>query len=197
MNSFDQYIYNFIVSIFSISNTKTILFFKLATTLGSTIVICTVIFSLFLLFKDKKYFFHVAIASFLGVILESLLKIIIKKPRPTEFWPLTSETTYSFPSGHSFMSMLVFGMIIYFIIKEVKNKKIRYLSVSIFSLIIFIVGLSRIYLGVHYPTDVVGGYILALIYLIAYIKLVIERKDRKDKKLKKGLNKSKQKQKSL
>lgn len=192
MNRFDQLIYNFVIGIFKVFDTKTVLFFKMVTTLGSTIVICTIIFSLFLLFKKKKYFLHTGIACLLGVIIESILKIIIKKPRPTdEFWPLTNETTYSFPSGHSFMSMVLYGMLIYFVCKEVKNKKLRYFAVCIFSLIIFLVGLSRIYLGVHYATDVVGGYILGLVFLVLYIKLVIEKNDRKEKKIKSGLKKSK------
>ena len=138
MNAFDQNVYNFITNIFNVFNPKTVLVFKLLTTLGSTIVIVTIIFSLFVLFKNKKYFFHTGIACLIGMIIENILKILIKKPRPTEFWPLSYEKTYSFPSGHAFMSMVLFGMFIYFINKDVKNKKIRYVGTCIFSLLILI-----------------------------------------------------------
>ena len=179
---FDSAVYNFITNIFIVTDYRWVFFFKMATTLGSSIVVCTIIFSLLILFKDKKYFLHTGLACLIGILFESLLKIIIKRPRPTEFWPLASESTYSFPSGHSFIVMVLFGMLIYFTYKEIKNKKIQYLLTGIFSIIILLVGVSRIFLGIHYPTDVVGGYIIGLVFLICYIKLVIEHKDNKNKK---------------
>ena len=179
---FDSAVYNFITNIFIVTDYRWVFFFKMATTLGSSIVVCTIIFSLLILFKDKKYFLHTGLACLIGILFESLLKIIIKRPRPTEFWPLASESTYSFPSGHSFIVMVLFGMLIYFTYKEIKNKKIQYLLTGIFSIIILLVGVSRIFLGIHYPTDVVGGYIIGLVFLICYIKLVIEHKDNKNEK---------------
>ena len=179
---FDSAVYNFITNIFIVTDYRWVFFFKMATTLGSSIVVCTIIFSLLILFEDKKYFLHTGLACLIGILFESLLKIIIKRPRPTEFWPLASESTYSFPSGHSFIVMVLFGMLIYFTYKEIKNKKIQYLLTGIFSIIILLVGVSRIFLGIHYPTDVVGGYIIGLVFLICYIKLVIEHKDNKNEK---------------
>ena len=182
MALFDSAVYTFITNIFIVTDYRWVFFFKMATTLGSSIVVCTIIFSLLILFKDKKYFLHTGLACLIGILFESLLKILIKRPRPTEFWPLASESTYSFPSGHSFIVMVLFGMLIYFTYKEIKNKKIQYLLTGIFSIIILLVGVSRIFLGIHYPTDVVGGYIIGLVFLICYIKLVIEHKDNKNKK---------------
>lgn len=179
---FDSAVYNFITNIFIVTDYRWVFFFKMATTLGSSIVVCTIIFSLLILFKDKKYFLHTGLACLIGILFESLLKIIIKRPRPTEFWPLASASTYSFPSGHSFIVMVLFGMLIYFTYKEIKNKKIQYLLTGIFSIIILLVGVSRIFLGIHYPTDVIGGYVIGLVFLICYIKLVIEHKDNKNKK---------------
>lgn len=191
---FDAPVYKLITTLLNVLDPTTILIMKFITTLGSSIVICTVIFSLFVLLKDKKYFWYTAIACLVGSAFEHILKIIIRRPRPEEFWPLTVEKTYSFPSGHTFMSVVLYGLLIYYINKNVKSKKLRYLGTCIFSLIIFLVAVSRLYLGVHYATDVVGGLILGTIYLIAFIILVIERKERKDKKLKKGLEKSREKQ---
>ena len=191
---FDAPVYKLITTLLNVLDPTTILIMKFITTLGSAIVICTVIFSLFILFKDKKYFFHAGVSCLIGCISENILKLLVRRPRPEEFWPLTVEKTYSFPSGHTFMSVVLYGIIIYFINKDVKSKKLRYLGTCIFSLIIFLVAVSRLYLGVHYATDVAGGLILGLLFLIAYIKLFVERQERKDKKIEKGLKKSKDKQ---
>lgn len=191
---FDAAVYKLITSILNVLDSKTILAMKFITTLGSSIVILTVILSLFILFKDKKYCWYAAMGCLFGVIIENVLKLIVRRPRPEEFWPLTVENTYSFPSGHTFMSVVLYGLLIYFINKEVKSKKLRYIGTCIFSLIIFLVAVSRIYLGVHYATDVVGGLILGLLYLVLYIKLIIERTERKDKKIKKDIKKSVKKQ---
>ena len=83
------------------------------------------------------------------------------------------EKSYSFPSGHSMISVLFFGSIIYLVNKyNVKHKKLITFSLSTF---ILLVGISRIYLGVHYLTDVVGGYLLGLVVLFLIIH-ILERK---------------------
>ena len=83
------------------------------------------------------------------------------------------EKSYSFPSGHSMISVLFFGSIIYLVNKyNVKHKKLITFSLSTF---VLLVGISRIYLGVHYLTDVVGGYLLGFIVLFLIIHL-FERK---------------------
>lgn len=69
------------------------------------------------------------------------------------------------------MSTIFYGLIIYYVCKYIKNKKLRYALVSLLSLIVVMIGISRIYLGVHYATDVVAAYIFGIVYLIVYIKL--------------------------
>lgn len=193
---FDAAVYKLITSILNVLDSKTILAMKFITTLGSSIVILTVILSLFILFKDKKYCWYTAMGCLFGAIIENVIKLIVRRPRPEEFWPLTVEKTYSFPSGHTFMSVVLYGLLIYFINKEVKSKKIRYIGTCLFSLIIFLVSVSRLYLGVHYATDVLGGLVLGLIYLIIYIKFIIEQSERRDKKINKDVKKSIKKQKT-
>ena len=94
---------------------------------------------------------------------------------------MTVERSYSFPSGHSMSSMIFYGLIIYYICKNMKNKKLKSFLVMLLSSIIFFIGLSRIYLGVHYATDVVGGYVFGLLYLVVFIKILnkIEGKNKK------------------
>ena len=175
MTSFDLSIYQFIMSIFKPTSAMTLIM-KLITTLGSTIVIITGIACVAILIKNKKYFFIFAMSCLFGTILNNLLKIIIRRPRPSETMLLTSESSYSFPSGHTMISTIFYGLIIYYIIKKINNKKLKNFLVGFLSLVIFFVGISRIYLGVHYATDVIAGFIIGLIYLIGFIKFLKKKK---------------------
>ncbi len=86
---------------------------------------------------------------------------------------------YSLPSGHSMVSLAFYGLIIYFIYKNIENKHIKWTLIAVLSLLIVFIGISRIYLGVHYTSDVLAGFLLAIPYLIIYIstfnKIVMER----------------------
>lgn len=175
---FDLPVYQFIMSILW-PNNQLIFIMKMITTLGSTLVISTGILCVAILIKDKKYFKIFLFANVIGVILNSILKLLIHRPRPTNTLLLAVETSYSFPSGHSIMSMIFYGLLIYYVIKFVNKKWLKTFLVATLSLIIFSVGLSRIYLGIHYATDVVGAYLLGIIYLIIFIKLLNKYQNKK------------------
>ena len=168
---FDLPVYQLIMFIFGTSKFMTF-FMKLITTLGSVLVIITGILCVGILIKDKKYFKVFILATLIGVILNNLIKIIVKRPRPSQTLPLSFESSYSFPSGHSMMSTVFYGLIIYFVFKNIQNRKLKVFLSSLLSIIIILVGISRIYLGVHYSTDVLGGFILGIIYLFVFIKLL-------------------------
>lgn len=168
---FDLPVYNFITAILGHS-LSTIMIMKLITTLGSTLVIVSGICSVAILFKNKKYFKIFVVANLIGAILNNLLKLLFRRPRPTTTMVLTAESSYSFPSGHSMMSMIFYGLIIYYVVTLVNKKALRNILVLLLSLIILSVGVSRIYLGVHYATDVVGGFLIGAIYLVCFIKLM-------------------------
>ena len=124
--------------------------------------------TLFILIKNKKIGLSIFSNLVIITILNQLLKRILQRPRPTEY-RIIEETGYSFPSGHSMVSMAFYGYLIYLIYKYVKNKYIKWISIVLLSILICSIGVSRIYLGVHYTSDVLGGFFISISYLIIYI----------------------------
>jgi len=99
-----------------------------------------------------------------------LLKHIVQRPRP-DGYRLIAESGYSFPSGHSMTSTAFYGLIIYFICTNIKNKKIRYTLCTLLSILIILIGFSRVYLGVHYASDVIAGALVSIVYLICFVTI--------------------------
>jgi undecaprenyl-diphosphatase len=104
-------------------------------------------------------------------VLNILLKNIIQRPRPDGF-RLVAESGYSFPSGHSMISMAFFGLVIWMVWHYHKDDVMRYVWCAVFGLIIALVGISRIYLGVHYASDVIAGFCVSIIWLVFYTKII-------------------------
>ena len=144
---------------------------KFITNFGGAIFIAVVAIFLAIIIKNKKI--GISIITNLVIItgLNQLFKIILQRPRPTEY-RIIQETGYSFPSGHSMISMAFYGYLIYLIYKHVKNKYIRWISISLLSILICLIGISRIYFGVHYTSDVLGGFLISISYLVIYISAV-------------------------
>lgn len=159
-----------LVSTFLISDFATPIA-KFITNFGGAIILIGLAFTLFIFIKNKKT--GVSIISNLAIItvLNQLLKRIVQRPRPTEF-RIVEESGYSFPSGHSMVSMAFYGYLIYLIYKYVKNKYLKWISIILLSILICSIGISRIYLGVHYTSDVLGGFFISISYLIIYISAV-------------------------
>ena len=144
---------------------------KIITFLASTTFFIGLSILLFILIKNKKIGLSIIINLSLSALINFILKNIVQRPRPIGH-RLIKETGFSLPSGHSMVSMAFYGFLIYLICKGIKNKKVKISLITFLSLLILLVGISRIYLGVHYTTDVLAGYLLGLIYLILYIKAV-------------------------
>lgn len=107
-----------------------------------------------------------------AVGLNFILKEIVQRPRPEGF-RLVAESGYSFPSGHSMVSMAFYGLLVWMIWHYEKNKILRVLFAGGFSLIIVFVGISRIYLGVHYASDVLAGFAVSLVWIMVYTRVVV------------------------
>ena len=141
------------------------------TNLGGAIFLVVLTILLFILIKNKKIGLSIFSNFVIITILNQLLKRILQRPRPTEY-RIIEETGYSFPSGHSMVSMAFYGYLIYLIYKYVKNKYIKWTFIVLLSALICSIGISRIYLGVHYTSDVLGGFLISISYLIIYISAI-------------------------
>ena len=144
---------------------------KFITNFGGAIFLSIATIALLLLIKNKKIGLSIFSNIVIITILNQLLKRILQRPRPTEF-RIVEETGYSFPSGHSMVSMAFYGYLIYLIYRYIKNKYVKWTLITILSILICLIGISRIYLGVHYTSDVLGGFLLSISYLVIYISSI-------------------------
>ncbi|MCR4881797.1 MAG: phosphatase PAP2 family protein [bacterium] len=123
-----------------------------------------------LLLIDMVLFFS---APLIAYILNSIIKNLVQRPRPPYELQLGVHLdNYSYVSNHTFISTTLWGLVIFYLIKYCKNNILKYIGVSISALWIVFIGLSRMWLGVHNPTDILGGYLLAGLLLFLYIRLI-------------------------
>lgn len=108
----------------------------------------------------------------LVVLINQVLKFIIQRPRPDGF-RLATVSGFSFPSGHSMAAMAFFGLLAWLVWRYEKDRRQRALLVAAFALVIVMIGVSRIYLGVHYASDVIGGFCLSVIWLALYTHIAV------------------------
>lgn len=125
----------------------------------------------FILLKKKWMAWRVLFVSLSSLGLMSLLKNLLQRQRPPD--PLVEGiTNFSFPSGHAFMSMAFYGLLIWFTIVSSKNKWQKNFLIIFLSALILAIGFSRIYLRVHYATDVVAGLLIGFLWLIACLFII-------------------------
>ena len=145
-------------------------YFIFITKLANTMVIVIVVL-LFLCIMRNRYGLYLLASAVDGVIITTLVKVLVRRIRPDEL-RLITQGGYSFPSGHSMMSMCVYGYLLYLVITKLKNRYLKILVSIILILVILSIGVSRIYVGVHYASDVVSGYCLGLAYLFFLIYVI-------------------------
>ncbi len=143
---------------------------KFITNFGGVIGIVSLALVLSIVIKNRKMGLAIWINLIVSGSLNYLLKNILQRPRPEEF-RIIEERGYSFPSGHSMVSMAFYGFLIYLIFKNVNNKYIKWISIVSLACLIVLIGISRIYLGVHYFSDVIAGFFVAISYLVVYTSI--------------------------
>ena len=144
---------------------------KFITNFGGAIVLIGTTIILVISIRNRRIGLSIIVN--LGIVtgLNIVLKQIVQRPRPTEY-RIVNETGYSFPSGHSMVSMAFYGFLIYLIYKYVKNQYLKIGLITFLSILIISIGISRIYLGVHYTSDVMAGFCISVSYLVLYISSV-------------------------
>lgn len=158
--NFDAVLQSFV---FSFRHSFLDIFMSFMTRFGGKEIIFSVAFAVsFYLFIKKRY-------KFLGVLLASLatagvaveiMKKIFARERPDQIYALVSGDGFGFPSGHSTLALVFYGILVYFIFVSDNKLSHKISALIIGVLLTVLVGCSRMYLGVHWPSDVLGGYIL-------------------------------------
>lgn len=171
INIIDNSIYDLVIKLMNTNMTAIMIFISF---LGSATTLITLSIGFIFLIKNKKYPKFIILNLILVFILNTILKLIIARPRPGVL-RLVMEDGYSFPSGHAMVSFGVYGFLIYLTYKNIRNKKIKYPLMVFLALLILLIGISRIYLGVHYATDIIGGFLIGFIYLIVFIKYLYKK----------------------
>lgn len=167
----DGSIYNIISKMYSNSMT---IFFKTVTILGNAKIIGVLCVILLLFNKTRtKLGMHLTIVTALSGILNILLKNAFGRTRPL-LEQLVYEDSFSFPSGHSMATATIYSMLIYLSCKYIKNKKTKYIINTILGILIFLIGISRVYLRVHFFTDVLAGWSLGIVITLVY-SLILEK----------------------
>ena len=136
------------------------------TNIASPVNLFSFSFILFIIFILKKKWYHMTfltVGMTGGVLLEILIKSLIHRERPIN--SLIEISGYSFPSGHATMAIIFFTLLIYAFKDDMKNKVLKILFIFSMTLVFLLVGLSRIYLNVHWFSDVIAGFALGMFWL--------------------------------
>jgi undecaprenyl-diphosphatase len=137
---------------------------NLADVIGVVVILLTSAL-FFYIKKDNKYTIILATTTLMNNGIVYIGKILIHRSRPSSEIALVTETSYSFPSGHSIMAIAFFGLLFYFLISYIRNRPLKIISIFLAILFVLTIGFSRVYLGVHWPSDILASYSIGIIYI--------------------------------
>jgi membrane-associated phospholipid phosphatase len=165
LTTFDSAITHWILSFRTATLTA---FFEVATELGDRVsyVLITIALTAFFYINHKgwKFIVQTILCLLLSTLSNIGLKKIINRERPS-IEHLVTVNTLSYPSGHSMSAMAFYGFLIYLCLRFTVTTWLRTLLITLLILLILSIGISRIYLGVHYPSDVAAGFIGGFIWI--------------------------------
>ena len=171
LNQFENWMYYGITKNMNTNLTQIV---KIITHIGDAVAVIAICLILFIVPKTRnKIAIPVLIVVVSSALLNIILKNIISRPRPN-ILRIVEETSFSFPSGHAMTNMTLYMMLILFTLKYISNKTLKYFIVITFTALITLIGISRVYLGVHYITDIIGGWLLGMFCAILVYALWIK-----------------------
>ena len=147
------------------------LFFVIITTMGSPVITCAIGLAIvgFGYYKNNWRLSLAGVSIWATMIIDSAIKLLVGRARPaTEYAENMIIRTNSFPSGHSAGSMIAYGLLAY-LAWNLLPQPWNYIVAVILALLIILIGISRVYLGAHFPSDVVAGWLLGAVVLLAVI----------------------------
>ncbi len=168
----DSQILNFI---YTNRNEKLNTFFLLITSLGNPLELTIVVIfvTTILIIKRHKYYALVLLISLVfNIIFVTIIKFIIERPRPPINYALVIENNFSFPSAHTIIAVTFYGVIFYFLARAIKNKYFEYFVIFLGIVLTLLIGISRIYLGVHWTSDVLASYCLGIVWFCILVILL-------------------------
>ncbi|HHT7796162.1 TPA: phosphatase PAP2 family protein [Streptococcus suis] len=143
-------------------------FWTSITVLGNTVIILAItmiLATIFYYYKKWKIEAYLLLASFAAMgVASTALKYVYQRPRPSIEW-LIDTIGYSFPSWHTASTMMIAGAVVIIVYQRMKKGIARLVLQAVLILLAVLVAVSRIYIGVHYPTDIIGGWLLAVTLL--------------------------------
>lgn len=172
---FDDVIYKLVT--FKMNDIITSIF-KVFTFLGSTgfiIFLCVFFLVLSIILKKKNVGLIIDGVVIISTIVNNVVKVIIRRARPTVL-ALVTEKSFSFPSGHTMASTTMYGILLYLVLKSDMKKSYKVTLSIILGILPILVMLSRIYLGAHFASDVIGGYILSVAMLLIETYFIDKKK---------------------
>ena len=168
---FDEDVFNAIKPFITPNRTSIM---KFITFLGkhTLLIPLNVLLIAFFIYKKQRWFAaRITALSLTSVLLSFSLKFYFQRTRP--MLPVIGDVSgYSFPSGHAMISMVFYGLFIYITWHEVKQKWLRWLLITFLILLILLISFSRIYLRVHYASDVIAGLALGFIWLVLSLRII-------------------------
>lgn len=153
------------------SNPAVVAVFQVITSLGSTpgLTAFAIAVALALATLRRRLLARLWLIVVSGGLLHHALKALFPRLRPQFSDPFVTEASSSFPSGHSMAALIGYGLLAYLVWLAVPRRKLRLAAIAVIALVVIAIGFSRLYLGAHYLTDVIGGYAAGTVWLSASI----------------------------
>jgi len=186
----DTSVFNYLATHVSDTNTNILEFITFLGNHNFLIPANLILIAYFLFIKKHKWYsIKIPVVALGGLTVMLLLKFIFSRPRP--LIPLLEPARgFSFPSGHAMMSFSFYGLLIFIVYENIRNLYLRWMLIILLLILIFAIGFSRVYLRVHYASDVIAGFAVGFIWIVVSVNVIrrIEKYSQKkiDPELKKA-----------